>query len=221
MSFEFANQIFFIVGLALCVGTTHALAVPRCENVFSDVEEGPHYDAVLDLALSKVFISQNGNLRGVSPKDLDLFVNKVFNKEEGKVHNLSDYWKKSAEDRTLRTIEREAAKEITKKGVLRYLQEKGFAVDKSRWMTRFNIIYNSRTLNVIGALWTAVSMTRGGFPILLPEGNFKIKPEDLGTLILKGFDSPEGQALVKNITCAWRPIELMDFSVSTMLAWHC
>lgn len=135
--------------------------------------------------------------QGLSSRDLDFLVERIYTKQEGRRHQISDYWKTSVEQRTLRAIERQIGEAITQQGLLRYFEENGILIDRSRLITKLVIINRNPQFNILSALWSAASLSKGVPPVLLPEGSFKLKPEEFTTLMLKGLASPEGQMIAK------------------------
>ncbi|HWU42589.1 MAG TPA: hypothetical protein VN132_04090 [Bdellovibrio sp.] len=185
------------LGLAVVVTFTSmsSRAVELCENVFAP--SGRFQDLALDLSIEKA-IDGNGKFNGLSPKDLKLIVEKVFEEQEGRQYQVSSYWTETATARTAAVLARTMDQEMTNKGLLRYFEDRGLLIDKSNLRTRLTVIRNSETFNrtKFFAL-IAISALRGSPPVTLPRIFFKISPEDHLTLLLHGMDSPEGKEIIQ------------------------
>lgn len=189
----------FLIFLSVCVGSSPVHAAELCRSIFT---EGPYHNDVVELALSKTF-KDNGYTRGLSSKDLRLFVEKVYRKKEGSVYKFSEYWKYNAEERTIRALEREIGEIVTHRGLEQYFRDNNFLIASSRLKTKLIEINRSETMNILAAGWMILSLGHGSVPIILPEAMIKTSKEDLNTLLLKGFDSPEAkEILLKNKSSA-------------------
>lgn len=173
------------------LGASTAFSAESCGSIFV---AGPYHDVVLEKALDKAI---GNDIKGLSSRDLEYLVEKVFRREEGRRYKLSDYWKKSHEERVNTDLERRIAEAVTHRGILKYFEDHGYLNDRDRVMTKLIQVNRSRTFNALSAVWTAVSVTKGGIPAFLPEATLNLKPADFNILILKGIDSPEGQAIFK------------------------
>lgn len=187
----FRAASIFIFFLTFWVAIT-AIAADRCDAIFSTQDR---IEAAKEEALKKITSSKN--TKGLSKGDLDLIVEKLFNKQEGSRHNFSDYFKSNSKERTIRTLQRQIAEEITQKGLIQFFQEHGYLIEKSKLTTRLISINRSASFNIASATWGVVGTLKGAPPVFLPEGSFKIKNEDLNLLLLKGVDSPEGQVIAQ------------------------
>jgi hypothetical protein len=180
-----------VILTALVLGAFTANAAGRCEGIFI---EGPYHEEALAAALAKATPMKPGS--GLSSRDLDFLVENIFNKKEGRRHQVSEYWKKSVHERTLKIVERQVSEAVTKEGLLDYFSKHGLLVEKSRIRTKLEIVNRSPSFNILSALWSGVATLKGAPPVLLPEGSFKLKPADFNTLLLKGVNSAEGKALM-------------------------
>lgn len=182
---------FIVILMALTLGALNASAAERCEGIFI---EGRHHDAALTAALAKTVSAKP--TPGLSTRDLDLLVENIFIKKEGRRHQISEYWNKSVQARTLKIVERQIAEAVTREGLLAYFSKHGLLIEKSRLRTKLEIINRSRSFNIVSGLWSAVATLKGAPPVLLPEGSFKLSPADFNTLLLKGLTSAEGKAIM-------------------------
>ncbi|WII72408.1 hypothetical protein QJS83_00820 [Bdellovibrio sp. 22V] len=184
---------FLLSLMAAVLVASISQAAEKCESVF---ETSPYHEAVLEAALGKA-ITKRGKVKGLSSKDLDLLIERVFNKKEGKAHKVSAYWKLNSEKRAALVLERKISEQVAKQGILKYFEDNGLLVDKSRLYTKLVFLNRSRTFNGISAVWSIFAMAKGAPPVLLPEMKFAVKEADLNTLLLKGKDSVEGQEILQ------------------------
>ncbi len=175
----------------------NSFAAERCESLFTF---GPYQEVALNLAISKA--TANTKKPGLSPTDLQLLVEHVFAKQEGRRHKVSDYWNKSASERSLKAIERELSESLTKEGLINYFQKHNLLLENSKLKSKIIAINRSRSFNILTSLWSVVAAAKGAPPLFLPDGAFKISTKDLNTLLLKGTDSIEGRQILKQ--AQWR-----------------
>lgn len=185
-----AFRFFLIILGALLIGSLNTNAAERCEGIFL---AGPYQEIALAAALNKAKTADK--MRGLSARDLDFLVESIFNKQEGRRYQLSEYWKTNTPDRTLNAIERQISEYITKEGLLSYFKQNNLLVDNSRLRTKFELLNRDPTFNILSGMWSAVAAFKGAPPILLPEGSFRIQPHDFNTLLLKGLNSAEGKEI--------------------------
>ncbi len=176
------------------VSVTTSQAAETCGGVFLD---GPYQGIALDAALQKA-INKDGEVRGLSAKDLEFLVEKIFDQQQGRQYQISHYWRKTSEQRTLAVLERHIGEEITHNGLLQYFSDHGLLVDRNRLYTKLQIINRNGLFNSAQTAWLTYSMAfKGTPPIMLPEVFFKMKDIDKQNLLLKGLNSPEGQEIAK------------------------
>ncbi|MDG0815345.1 hypothetical protein [Bdellovibrio svalbardensis] len=181
-----------ILGLLLVSVAAHA--AETCGGIFA---EDSYHKVALDSALKKA-ITPDGTVKGLSTKDLEFLVEKVFDQKQGQKYKPSHYWRKTAEERTLAVLERYIGEDVIHHGLLKYFEEHDLLVDKTRFYTKLQVINRSGLFNSAQAAWIAYSAAlRGTPPIMLPEVFFKMKDMDKQTLLLKGLQSPEGKVIAK------------------------
>lgn len=186
-----------LITLFLQAAGFNSFAAERCESLFLF---GPYQEVTLNLAISKA--TANTKKPGLSPTDLQLLVEHVFEKQEGRRHKVSDYWNKSASERSLKAIERELSESLTKEGLINYFQKHNLLLENSKLKSKIIAINRSRSFNILTGLWSAVAAVKGAPPVFLPDGAFKISTKDLNTLLLKGTESIEGRQILKQ--SQWR-----------------
>ncbi|HMN69365.1 MAG TPA: hypothetical protein PKC28_12560 [Bdellovibrionales bacterium] len=92
------------------------------------------------------------------------------------------------------------AEEIAARGLLRFLAERGQLTNEITARTTLRSVFKSpwfhRALSASSVLGTVVTMSPGAF---LVREDFNLSPAELETLLLKGQESPEGQAILSRI----------------------
>jgi hypothetical protein len=181
--------LLFLIGTVISMA---GHAADRCDAIFTtqDRVENAAQDA-----LKK--ISSNKSTSGLSRKDLELIVERLFKKEDGLRYKVSDYYKHNFEQRTLQTLQRQVAEELVKKGLIKFFEEHGYLIDNSKITTKLIAINRSTSVNIASASLGVVGTLKGAPPIFLPEVSFKIKKEDFNLLLLKGINSPEGMEIAR------------------------
>lgn len=190
-------RYFLLLTFFLQAAGIKSFAAERCESLFTF---GPYQELALNLAISKA--TANEKKPGLSPTDLQLLVEHVFEKQEGRRHKVSDYWNKNASERSLKAIERELSESLTKEGLIIYFQRHNLLLENSKLKSKIIAINRSRSFNILTGLWSAVAAAKGAPPLFLPEGAFKISTKDLNILLLKGTESIEGRQILKQ--AQWR-----------------
>lgn len=164
-----------------------------CSNVFT---EQAHSHTLLETALK--LSERRSASRGLSNRDLDLIVQKIFIKKEGRRSLISNYWKKSAQERTEAVSLRLVSEELAKEGLKRYFERNGLLLENSLWRTRWDMFEQSKIVNSLSAMWSLHTIvTQGRLPISFPYFSFKMDPNDLKILMLEGISSAAGQAILK------------------------
>ena len=179
--------------LSFCVfGSSLAHAAKQCDGIFADADNSP---VALELALQH--LPPTKKTQGLSKNDLDLIVEKAYNKSEGRRHKFTDYLNLSAEERTLQSLQREVSEKITHQGLVKFFEDHGYLIESSKIRTKLLIINRSASVNLVSAVWSVAATLKGAPPVFLPVASFKIKTEDLNLLLLKGIDSPEGRMIAQ------------------------
>lgn len=166
----------------------NSMAQIACQDVFAP--ETTYYNEAVERAILKKALEKG--TRKLSPNDLTKLVHKMFDKYEGKEYEFSHYLQMTAAERTKAMLFRQASETITHQGLETYFREKGLLVDSSTLMTKLWVINRSKSFNLFSAVGAAMGLVHGRAPIFLPEVFFKMKPQDMSTLLLKGLESKEG-----------------------------
>jgi hypothetical protein len=188
----------FIVPLVTSL-SAHGQVVMACEQVFSATareESAPYYDIALDRALSKSE-GRIGDKEGLSAKDIEFLVNKVYHQEEGPRYSIKDYKDMTAQERTWKTLTRMVEEKITREGIISYFRDNGILLDHSTVLSKVKMFHHSPIKNVGSASLAVFRMSRGRLPIVIPNAFMKIKPDDMTVLLLRGLQSPEGREILQ------------------------
>ncbi|MBO9665259.1 MAG: hypothetical protein J7501_00405 [Bdellovibrio sp.] len=194
------HPVFILDSRRLMLGFTALLmtlsssahAHQSCEAIFEDA--APYKDEAMALALEKA--THLSDPDGLSIKDLEFLVEKIYDQNDGKMFRVSDYWKKSAKERTRATILRQVGEAVTTRGLITYFRENGLLLESSTLSSKLKIINRSAWFNAASGVWMATGISRGKAPVFIPEFYFKITPDEMTTLILRGFHSKEGREIL-------------------------
>ncbi|UYL08731.1 hypothetical protein B9G69_016940 [Bdellovibrio sp. SKB1291214] len=172
--------------------------VNACSQLFSSStrdERAPYYDIALERAMTKS-VREFSDTDGLSTKDLQYIVEKVYREEEGPTYKLADYYKMTAQERTESALARMVGEKVTHMGLIDYFHSEGILLDNSTLISKITTLNRSPITNMISGIIGATGIPNGHLPILLPDAYMKIKVEDMTVLLLRGLDSKEGREIL-------------------------
>ncbi|WP_413585411.1 hypothetical protein [Bdellovibrio sp. HCB274] len=171
--------------------------IMECGKVFSALQlKAPHFDIAMDRALTQS-VREFSDYDGLSVKDLQYLVEKVYREEEGRRYRISDYWKLTSHERTTKDLARMVGERATHVGLLTYFRENGLLIDQSKIVSMIRTLNRASLTNYVSAGSGAIGLFAGRMPIVLPDTYMKIATEDMTVLLLRGLDSKEGREIQK------------------------
>ncbi|WP_413558773.1 hypothetical protein [Bdellovibrio sp. HCB209] len=201
--------------LPLIASVSAQARIVACDDVFASAirdERAPYYDIAMDRAMTKS-VREFSDKDGLSERDIQYLIEKVYNQTEGKATRVSDYIFLTPQERTFNTLTRMVGEKVTHQGIVAVFKEQGILLDESTLISKFRTFNRAPMTNMASAAFATSALLKGRPPILLPEFFFKIKTEDMTVLLMRGLDSKEGQAIVKkyqNSQEAFRAYELFN-----------
>lgn len=173
--------------------------VMACDQIFSTTarnERAPYFDIAMDRALTKS-VREFSDQDGLSAKDLQYIVEKVYREEEGQTYKFTEYYKMTAQERTEAVLARMIGEKVTQMGLIEYFRQDGILLENSTLISKIRTINRSPVTNMISGVIGASGIPKGRLPVLLPDAYMKIKTDDMTVLLLRGLESKEGREILK------------------------
>jgi hypothetical protein len=187
-----SRRLILVIMAGLMALSSSAHAHESCEAVFEEM--APYKDEAMATALEKA--TRISGKDGLSIKDLEFLVEKIYDQNEGSMYRASHYWKMSSKERTRAVVLRQIGEAVTSRGLIAYFRDNGLLLDNSSIASKIKIINRSPWFNIASGMVMTAGIATKKAPIFIPEVFFKITPDEMTTLIIRGLHTKEGREIL-------------------------